>query len=401
MAENIMNASQRNKLPPKYEPYWRKIGAGHLGFRKRETDLIGAWVAKWKTGEMLPKSNRCKSIQKVLGSLEAIPEYKEAQTQALAWFDQCKGGVVRSGTVEDACKEYILNQRSEKGKASAGYSEQRFEQTVNDTPFGRIKLDALATREIEKWRDSLVTEKRQKKSVNRILRTLKAALNFAFHRAMCPSDAAWRRVKPLKGDGATDEQRTAHLVQAQRQALLTQCDTDLGNFLRGLLYSSARPNELQDAKRRDFDPKQGTIKLSSNKGNGTKRERFVPLSKPAIEFFKEMSKSKLPDAQLMTMSGERWMRHVWARDINTAIDAANKKIEKDAADPKEANEAKLPEDTVAYTMRHCAITDMLLAGINITAVAKMSGTSVSMIEKNYFKFIATDVEDKLGQITAF
>lgn len=61
MAENIMNASQRNKLPPKYEPYWRKIGAGHLGFRKRETDLIGAWVAKWKTGEMLPKSNRCLS----------------------------------------------------------------------------------------------------------------------------------------------------------------------------------------------------------------------------------------------------------------------------------------------------------------------------------------------------
>jgi integrase len=192
--------------------------------------------------------------------------------------------------------------------------------------------------------------------------------------------------------GASDDQRAAHLTQVQRQALLAECGTDLGNYIRALLYTAARPNEMQDAKRRDFDAKQGTIRFATYKGDGTKRERTVPLSKLAIEFFKEMGKDKLPEAPLTTFEGQRWDRQVWATDLRAAVVAANAKLDRDA---------KLPSDTVAYTMRHCAITDMLSAGINVTAVAKMAGTSIVMIEKNYFKFIATDVNEKLGQITAF
>jgi integrase len=386
MDAKITTQTQRANLKFRDEPYWRKLGAGSLGFRKRPNG-VEAWVAKW-TGsqEMLESGTRRKTPQKVLATLQELPEYKEAEKAANAWFDQCKGGVVRAGTVQEACTHYVGNQHNEKGKDSANASEIRF-KSIWGTAFGLIKLDELTTRNIEVWRDGLVTPECQANSVNRILRSLKAAMNFAFQRGMCPSDAAWRRVKPLRGPGSKDGQRTAHLTVGQRKALLAECYPDLAVFVRALLYTAARVGEIQDAKRRDFDPKQGTIRLAGKTG-----ERSVPLSKAAIEFFKEVCKDKLPEAHLLTYEGYRWQRQLWARGIHDAVIAANKKLEGDE---------RLPADTVAYTMRHCAITDMLSAGINVAAVAKIAGTGIMMIQKNYFKFIATDVSEKLGQITAF
>jgi integrase len=384
---NIMNASQRSKLPVRHEPYWRKLANGHIGYRSS-----GSWIAKWTTTQMQSKGNRRKTVQKFLGSLQAIPEYRDAEAMANAWFDQCKGGAIRAGTVEGACKDYVDDQRIKKGDKPADSSEQRFEQTVYDTAFGRTKLDELTTRDITQWRNSLATAKRKKNSANRILRSLKAALTYGFKHGMCPSDIAWRRVEQFKGSESTDGKRAAHLTQSQRKALLTECGPDLANFIRALLYTAARPNEMQDALRSDFDAKQGTLRLISRKGEGTERERHIPLSKSAIEFFKEMGEDKLPSAPLMAINGEKWLRYLWSRGLNTAIDAANEKL---------TGDARLPQDTVAYTMRHCAITDMLSAGINVAAVAKIAGTSIGMIEKYYFKFIATDVSDKLGQIISF
>lgn len=390
MDARITTPTQRAGLKFRDEPYWKKLGHGAIGFRKRENG-VEAWVAKWVTDDLISSGKRRKAVQKVLETVLEIPEYKEAEKLANAWFTQCRGGVIRSGTVEYGCAEYVKNQLSEKGKKPARSSELKFEQLVNGTAFGRIKLDELTTGDIAKWRDSLVTPERQKNSANRVLRSFKAAMNFAFQRGMCPSDAAWRRVKPLKGTGSADSQRSAHLTQAQRKALIAKCGDELANFVRALLYTAARPNEMQDAKKRDFDAKQGTLRLVSLKGTGTERDRTVPLSKAANDFFKEVSKDKLPEAPLLSYEGQRWARHIWAEEIRDAVKDANEKIEGD----------KIPTDTVAYTMRHCAITDWLSAGINVAAVAKIAGTSIGMIQKNYFKFIATDVSEKLGQITAF
>jgi integrase len=387
MAENIMNANQRSKLPSRHEPYWRKLAHGKIGYR-----TTGSWLAQWTTSEMQDNGMRRKTIQKFLSTIEALPDYKDAEALANAWFDECRGGVVHVGTVEEACKDYVKNQRITKGDNPANFSEMRFAQTVNDTAFGRMKLGTLTTRDIIQWRNSLVTTERKKNSANRILRSLKAALTFGFKQGMCPSDLAWRRVEQFKGSEAADGKRAAHLTQPQRKALLAECSPDLANFVRALLYTAARPNEIQGAVRSDFDAKQGTLRLDSLKGSGTTRERHVPLSKSAVEFFKAMTKDKLTSAPLVTMNGEAWVNYVWAHELNTAIDAANEKL---------SGDDRLPEDTVAYTMRHCAITDMLSAGINVAAVAKIAGTSIGMIEKYYFKFIATDVSDKLAAIQAF
>lgn len=391
MDAKITTPTQRANLPCREEPYWRKLGNGYIGFRKRENG-VEAWVAKW-TGsrEMVAKKierggQRRKTPQQVLAKVLDLPDYKEAEKMANSWFEQCRGGVVRAGTVQDACTHYIKNQTSERGKASADASEIRF-KSIWATAFGSIKLDKLTAHDIQDWRDSLVTPECKANSANRIFRSFKAAMNFAFHQGSVSSDAAWRRVKPLRGPGSQDGQRTAHLTIAQRKALLDECDEDLATFVRSLLYTAARVGEIQNAKRKDFDAKQAVIKLTGKTG-----ERTVPLSKAAVDFFKELTKNKLPDAPIVTHQGYRWMRHLWAEGIRKAVIAANAELEGDA---------RLPDDTVAYTLRHCAITDMLSAGINVSAVAKIAGTSIGMIEKHYYKFIATDVQAQLGQITAF
>lgn len=47
-------------------------------------------------------------------------------------------------------------------------------------------------------------------------------------------------------------------------------------------------------------------------------------------------------------------------------------------------DAKLPPGTVAYALRHSAITDLIaLHRLDTMTVAQIAGTSLLMIEKNY------------------
>jgi site-specific recombinase XerD len=48
-----------------------------------------------------------------------------------------------------------------------------------------------------------------------------------------------------------------------------------------------------------------------------------------------------------------------------------------------AKAAKLPKETCAYSLRHSAITDLVMSALDLFHIAQVSGTSVAMIEKNY------------------
>jgi integrase len=405
----VQMVTVRASLTVRREPYWRDIGERQrLGFRKTPSGP-GTWIARWTDAAS-------RYHYRALGRADALA-YEDAEKAAQDWFAQCRGGVVRAGTVEDACKQYVENQRNEKGDPAADTSDAFFTRTVHGTPTGQTPLDRLTTRDVEHWRDALVTGARSKRTVNRLLRSLKAALNFGFQRSMCPTDAAWRRVKALKGKGAKDKQRAAFLSPAERSKLLAMCDSDksgvknwplrkadaydlvewatpeLGNLMRGLLYTAARPNELASATVKDFDPTHKRLALSSLKGLGEERRRDVPLSPNAVEFFKARAKDKLPAAPLLSIRGEAWQRHMWSRGIRAALKAINST----ATEPAD----RLPAETVAYTMRHCAISDWLKAGLDVGSVAKISGTSIGMISTYYFKYIQTDVADKLANVQSF
>lgn len=392
----IHQATQRAKLPVRHEPYWRSVGAGYLGYRKHSNPADSFWVARWTSGELQASGARRKTYQKRLG-LEQDLSFEAAQAAALAWFEQCAGGVVRAGTVEEACRAYVDNMRIQKNERAAHFAHLRFALLVYGKPIGHTKLDELRDLDVTKWRNALVTDQRRKASANRDLRGFKAALNYAYRHKLVATDAAWRHVAPFTGADAATRARTAYLTPAQRRRLLDACDPDTANLLRGLLYTAARPlseSELPAARVADFDAEQGRLLLRNYKGKGDERLRYVTLNDEAVAFFKQMARSKLPGAYLFTRNGKPWTRLHWSEAIKKAVATVN-------ADAKEPAD-RLPLDVCAYTMRHCAITDRLKSGVSISDVAKDAGTSIAMIEKHYAKYIVDDtLRAKLNQIVAF
>ena len=45
--------------------------------------------------------------------------------------------------------------------------------------------------------------------------------------------------------------------------------------------------------------------------------------------------------------------------------------------------ADLPKDTVAYSLRHSTLTDMLVGGADPLTSARLAGTSIDMLSKTY------------------
>jgi integrase len=388
----LSGVRDRLSRKPRHEPYWQNMGAGRkLGLRFLPSGSA-TWVAKWTSKRKLESGSRPQMVQASLGQLDSMT-HVEAWDAANQWFKEQQGGIKRAGTVADACRKYVEKLFRDKGERSAKYAEYYFTKHVTGSSLGAMKLADVTAEALRHWLDALVTPKRKKNSANRILRTLKAALNFAFEEKLCASDAEWRRVKPLRGAGARDGERTAYLTPEQRRKLIEKADRDAADFLRALLHSAARPNEMQAARVSDFDARERTLRLVSLKGRGEERVRYVPLSGTAAEFFTTLSKGKTPKAHLVTCQLLPWARHLWADGIRAALNATNKEIE----EPRD----RLPLDVVAYTMRHCAITDMLSAGVDVSSVAKIAGTSIAMINSHYAKFVQADVRQKLASITAF
>jgi integrase len=378
-SHDITRVKGRAALQPRREPYWHKISRHcYIGYRAGP----GTWIARW-TDESNGYEYRS------LGE----GDYDEIKTKAEVWFTECRGGVPKSVTVKDACERYVKDRRNIKGDDVADRADGMFANTVYETKLAQMKINEVRTVDLEDWRDSLVTKRRSQRSVNRHLRSLKAVLNFAFRRGLCPSDSVWRRVEALKGEGSVEQSRVVKLTTQQRAALLAECNDELANYLRALLYTGARPGAMVRAKVKDFDAIYGRVTTYTKKGTGQLRPIRTPLSTDAVAFFKKMTKDKLPNAPLISHDGEEWYRMAVSRGLREAIAKANAKI----TEPED----RLPTDTVAYTMRHCAIADRLEAGVSVGKVAHDVGTSVKMIEKHYAKFEREDVSERLNKITSF
>ena len=91
------------------------------------------------------------------------------------------------------------------------------------------------------------------------------------------------------------------------------------------------------------------------------------LPPATLAFFVEQTKGKLPGAPLLARAdGKAWDKDAWKKPVKAAAAAAG-----------------LPATTTAYTLRHGVITDLVGGGLDVLTAARLSGTSVSMIERHY------------------
>jgi integrase len=114
------------------------------------------------------------------------------------------------------------------------------------------------------------------------------------------------------------------------------------------------------------------------------------LSTEGAAFFSRMCKGKLPGALIFSNAGEAWNHNTWGQAMRDTLAAHHAKCRSDE---------RLPEGTSAYAFRHTRISELLqIHGIDPLTVAMQTGTSLHQIEKTYYKFISTALQEKLAAV---
>lgn len=374
MAVNLTSKSARAALKPRREPYWERVRIGlYLGFR-RSADGAGTWI-----GRQLEPGTKAY----LLRSFGALPGHPEALKALNAWGAGVDVGASHKATlVADVCRAYVAHQRTAKSLQNAADAAGRFRRLVYEAPIGRIALDKLRTSQLRAWLEAQLDEdgddedlRRSKDSANRNLSAFKAALNLALRDRLVASDAGWKTVTPFVKAG---RRRERFLTRDERAQLLEACEPDLRAFATGLLLTAARPGELAACTVGDFDRRHGTLVLSGKTGR-----RIVALSTAARAFLAEQATGKTPAAPLLatTSGGANWSKDGWKDRLKAAV-----------------RSAALPDDVVAYTLRHCAISELVMAGVDSLLVAKTAGTSIAMIEKHYAHLRHENTRERLDAV---
>ena len=373
MADKIDTVAARKSLTPRPAPYFQRLEAGgYIGYRKAAAG-DGTWIVRWR-------DEAGKQINHTLGSFDT---FDQACKAARVWIEQCKGGVTEVVTVAEACRRYVTDRRSEKGETTANDADGRFKRYVYDHKIGRIALSDLRTGHITDWRNELATvdddeddpdaERRAKDTTNRYLATLKAALNLAYRMGLVSSTSQWDRVASFAQVG---KRRERFLTLTERRQFYTAASPQLKKLIRALLLTGARPGEIATANVGDLD-RAGLLTLDGKTGR-----RTVPVSAEALAHLKDCAGNRDEDEPLIVRDdGARWMRYYWRDEVQAAREAAG-----------------LPDDVVLYSLRHCAISEMLVGGIDPMTVARIAGTSVNMIQRHYGHLLRDSVVAKLAKV---
>jgi site-specific recombinase XerD len=318
----------------------------------------GTWLARLYDGERYHHTS--------LGDFGALSDkerFDAAKRAAEQWFEHLGlGGSTQSHSVKAACEAYVSKQRAEKGPQAAADSEGFFRRLVYKDTIANVVLSKLTKQQCSAWRARVLEQSRTKSSFNRNITPLRAALNLAFEDGKVATDQAWRtQLKPLKGPG-TSGRRTLYLDAQARRRLVENASEEARPLLQAMILQPVRPGDIPRARVQDLYLENRSLRLA-----GKNNERVIPLSDEALAHFRACAEDKLPSAWLVARrDGSQWKKEAWRDEVKQA-----------------AAVAKLPKATVATTLRHSVITELVKGGLDIFHVAKLAGTSVVMIEKHY------------------
>ena len=369
----------RESLPLRREAYWQRLAEGaYLGYRRGP----GTWLARFRGRD---RRQRWHPLGEAL-------EYDEAKARAEAWLEQLAGSAVRSvkrDTIKAALESYLDDLREHGRVDAAKEAEWRFKKTVYSDPLADTSLERATKDDFREWRERQKPG-REPRTLNRHVRSVVAALNYAVKEAgHVGNPMAWS-LKPLADDVEDDGETAIFLTPEQRKALVDAATPFAAAFLRGLELTGARPQELAAATVAHFDGEQ--IRLAHRKGKPPKlRVRHTVLGPEGIAFFEKQTVDKPPDSLIFTEDGEtQWRRHMWARTVRAAVKAHNKEAK---------GRERLPTGVGAYAMRHARISELLqIHGVDPLTVAAQTGTSLAMIEKAYLRFIPSAMREKLAGV---
>ncbi len=367
----ITTPSGRRDLKPRREPYWFQLQLGaFVGFRK--SGYVGTWIARWR-----PKGG--KQEYRALGDLadyDASMQFNRAAKAASIWFDaKAKPGAPKSRkTVGDAVKYYLECLEAEKTPGSAKEAKWRAKARILPK-FEKTFLDEITKAELTRWRNDLVpkgtvgeVKRKARDTANRYLNTFKAVLIRAHDDGLVTDDTAWRKFNRFKKT-AGKRTKDGILTSAQVARLLKHSRGGFRDLTKGLLLTGMRPGrEIESLLCEQYQVRNGRAEIRIREDESKTGERTVLLSLEGKKFFDNLTKSKTPKAPLFATDDGRPWREKEAADTMREVRRA----------------ARLPANTVLYSLRHFYITQMLENGANAKLICDNVGTSLGMLALTYW-----------------
>ncbi|PBB77912.1 integrase [Mesorhizobium sp. WSM3879] len=391
MAKRVRDATldskdARKKLKPRGKPYYRSIGPGlHVGYRKGKD--AGRWVVRMYVGN---QDYRVETIADADDQLDAngstVLTFWQAQDKAREVHKAMSGDggkVAGVYTVKDAIDDYLL--WMEGNRKSSRDARWRAEALIIPE-LGEIDLAKLDAKRIRKWHSGVATTaprvrtkegkeqqfrelgedsesvRQRRATANRVLTTLKAALNYAWREGKAASDREWRRVEPFED---VDSARVHYLSIAEAQRLVNAASGKFRDLVQAALQTGARYSELARLKREDFNADVSTLTIRESKSG---KARHIILTDEGADLFAQLVRGKnRGDLILTTEAGGVWEKSHQFRPMKEAC-----------------KNAKISPAIGFHGLRHTWASLSVMNGMPLMVVAKNLGhTDTRMVEKHY------------------
>ncbi len=274
----------------------------------------------------------------------AVLSFDQAQEQARVWFQrraQEDAGNVQTGpyTVAQAIEDYITER--ERGKRKPLVRTRIVAQAHILPMLGSIDLNKLTHGKLKTWRDELQTAaprvrskvgkpqafrvfdstdedavRARQATANRVLTTLKAALNYALETHHVASNAAWVNVKPFRN---VDVPKVRFLTPQEAQSLVTASAPDFALLVQAALLTGCRYGELKAMEVASFDRNNESLFIAKSK-NG--EARHVLLNAEGVAFFEQLTRGKSSKQHMFVRSnGKPWGDSEQKRPMDAACEA--------------------------------------------------------------------------------
>jgi len=383
----------------------------YLGYRRPASGAAGSWFARLRQDG--------KILQERLGTADDFQDadgadalnWDQAQEKAKAWFkDQRERAILAAGedlprvgplTVADAWKAYHADAGT-RGVHGVKIMQQVAEAHILPE-LGPLELAKLTPGRVRKWHRALAALPRRrtgrarrkgeevqyqaapanedalrarKDTANRILSSLKAALNFAARELGAGRGVNWREVLPFQNVGRS---RVRFLTVAEQRRLANVCPPDFRALVLGGLFTGARYGELSKVKVQDFDPENGTLFIQYGKAKHGYKARHVVLTEEALQWFKGHTAGRSGDEPMFVRGEVRRRARAealkdwrgWAPyDENPYMEAA-------------CEAAKIGKMTF-YELRHTYASGLVNRGVPLAFVAEQLGhADIRMVQRHY------------------
>ncbi len=405
----ITTRAARERLPPKHEPYWRRVDtATAVGYRR--TDRGGFWTARVMIDGRYRKGALGRADDATKADGVNVLDFRQAETKAREWAARENRKAVgletehsgRPYTVADAVRDYVAAYKLRGGKGGG-----RMQDAINAhilPALGSVRLDRLTRNRVEKWRDATASApprlrtsrksgaaqrtrpvdldnqdvmRARRASANRVLTVLKAALNHAHQAGRVSHDDGWKLAKPFR---KVDAPRIRYLGDTEATRLLNACGGEFRQLVVAALLTGMRYGELAGMDVADFHPEPATISLSPGKTKGGKA-RLIYLTDEGRDFFTASTAGKERSVLVFRRAdGEPWGRSHQFRPLREACKAA-----------------KITPAIGFHILRHTYASRLVMSGVPMSVVAQQIGDSEAITAKHYAHLAPSYVGDMVRQ----